>query len=123
MGKGLKRKTTVKAKAQRVKFTLDCSAPVDDNILDPAGLEKFFQDRIKVNGKTGNLGEAVQITREKSKIVVNADLPFSKRYLKYLTKKYLKKQQLRDFLRVIGINRQPYELRYFNISAENDEEE
>merc|ERR1719238_1767749 len=121
--KGLKRKTVTKAKAQRVKFVLDCSAPVDDNILDPAGLEKFFQDRIKVNGKTGNLGEAVAISREKSKIVVNAELPFSKRYLKYLTKKYLKKQQLRDFLRVIATSKGGYELRYFNISAEENDDE
>jgi large subunit ribosomal protein L22e len=46
------------------------------------------------------------------------------RYLKYLTKKYLKKHNVRDWLRVIASNkdRNVYELRYFNI-AENDGEE
>merc|ERR1712232_572083 len=120
---GLKKKTTVQKKKVMVKFSLDCRQPVDDNIMDPAGLEKFFQDRIKVAGKTGNLGESVNITRDKAMIHINAELPFSKRYIKYLTKKYLKKQQLRDFLRVIAPTKGAYELRYFNVSAEDEEEE
>ena len=101
---------------------MDCAQPVDDNIMDPAGLETFFNDRIKVAGKTGNMGEKVKVTREKAKITVQAELPFSKRYLKYLTKKYLKKQQLRDFLHVIAPSRMSYELRYFNINADEEEE-
>ena len=46
------------------------------------------------------------------------------RYLKYLTKKYLKKHNVRDWLRVIASNkdRNVYELRYFNI-ADNDGED
>ena len=71
---------------------------MEDKVLDPASFEKFLHDRIKVNGKAGELGGKVTISRDKTKIVVNAEAPFSKRYLKYLTKKYLKKQQLRDFL-------------------------
>lgn len=53
-----------------------------------------------MNGKAGALGETVSIARDKAKLTVTAELPFSKRYLKYLTKKHLKKQQLRDYLRV-----------------------
>jgi large subunit ribosomal protein L22e len=45
------------------------------------------------------------------------------RYLKYLTKKYLKKNLLRDTLRVISTTRDTYELRYFQIGGEADEEE
>ena len=49
-------------------------------------------------------------------------------YLKYLTKKYLKKNNVRDWLRVIASNkdRNAYELRYFKIAdagAEEDEED
>ena len=108
------------AKAQTVKFTIDCAAPVEDSVLDVASFGKFLQDHIKVNGKAGALGETVSLTTEKTKIVVAAQMPFSKRYLKYLTKKYLKKQQLRDYLRVVANNQQKntYELNYFNINAE-----
>ncbi|KAH9616468.1 hypothetical protein KSS87_014962 [Heliosperma pusillum] len=107
-----------------VTFTIDCSKPVEDKIMDIASLEKFLQERIKVGGKAGNLGDSVTVSREKNKITVTSDSNFSKRYLKYLTKKYLKKHNVRDWLRVIAANkdRNVYELRYFNI-AENEAEE
>ena len=56
--------------------------------------EKFLLDRIKVGGKTGNLGDLVSVSRDKAKVVVTSETAFSKRYLKYLSKKYLKKQQV-----------------------------
>ncbi|XP_010938384.1 large ribosomal subunit protein eL22z [Elaeis guineensis] len=107
-------------------FTIDCTKPVDDKIMDIASLEKFLQERIKVaGGKPGALGDQVSVTREKSKIIVTSEGPFSKRYLKYLTKKYLKKHNVRDWLRVIASNkdRSVYELRYFNIAENEGEEE
>ncbi|RRT62873.1 hypothetical protein BHE74_00015568 [Ensete ventricosum] len=113
-------------------FVIDCAKPVEDKIMDIASLEKFLQERIKVaGGKAGALGDAVIVTRDKSKITVTSDGPFSKRvylfyrYLKYLTKKYLKKHNVRDWLRVIASNkdRNVYELRYFNIAENEGEEE
>lgn len=54
---------------------------------------------------------------------MESSIPMSKRYVKYLTKKYLKKQQLRDFLRVIANRKDSYELRYFNMAQEEGETE
>ncbi|KAL9971103.1 hypothetical protein ACROYT_G023590 [Oculina patagonica] len=45
------------------------------------------------------------------------------RYLKYLTKKYLKKNNLRDWLRVVSSAQTTYELRYFQINNEDEDEE
>lgn len=45
------------------------------------------------------------------------------RYLKYLTKKYLKKKQIRDWLHVIANGPTNYDLRYFNINNEEQEED
>ena len=48
------------------------------------------------------------------------------RYLKYLTKKFLKKNQLRDYVRVVSCNKTGYELRYLHINVaeeESDDEE
>jgi len=120
--KGLKKKAAVKGKKQVLKYTVDCQQPADDNIIETKDLEKFFNNRIKVEGKTGNLGEKVTISRDKAKICITAEAPLSKRYLKYLSKKYLKMQQLRDFLRVVAPNKSGYELRYFNINEDNGEE-
>ena len=50
-------------------------------------------------------------------------IPFSGRYLKYLTKKFLKKQQLRDWLRVVSTSKGVYELRFFNVVNDEGEDE
>merc|ERR1712002_532461 len=105
-----------KKKKLLLKFTVDCTHPVEDGIMDSGNFEKFLHERIKVNGKTNNFGSNVAIERNKSKIVVTSDVPFSKRYLKYLTKKYLKKNNLRDWLRVVASTKDAYELRYFQIN-------
>ncbi|KAL8028927.1 hypothetical protein ABFX02_14G194700 [Erythranthe guttata] len=118
--KGWKKKKNMSA-----AYVIDCAKPVQDKIMDIASLEKFLQERIKVSGKPGALGDIVIVTRDNTKITVTANhTTFSKRYLKYLTKKYLKKNNVRDWLRVIASNkdRNIYELRYFNI-AENEAEE
>merc|ERR1711924_455915 len=108
-----------------MKFAIDYLVPLEDGLFEGQQFERFLQERIKVDGKTGNLGEKVTISREKAKIFVTAELPFSKRYLKYLTKKYLKKQQLRDYVHVVASSKFMYELRYFNIpdnEADDDDE-
>eukprot|EP01088_Endostelium_zonatum_P018948 TRINITY_DN62_c0_g1_i2.p1 TRINITY_DN62_c0_g1~~TRINITY_DN62_c0_g1_i2.p1 ORF type:complete len:240 (+),score=113.01 TRINITY_DN62_c0_g1_i2:56-775(+) len=115
-----KRATAAKAKKQ-LKFVIDLTHPVEDGILDPVTFEKFLHDRIKVNGKAGNLGKAVTITREAAKINITAEAPFAKRYVKFLTKKYLKKHNLRDWLRVVSKDKTTYELRYFNIHEAEEE--
>ncbi|KAK1346853.1 hypothetical protein QTO34_000713 [Cnephaeus nilssonii] len=75
---------------------------------------------VKVNGKTGNLGNVVHIECFKNKITVVSKKQFSKRYLKYLTKKYLKKDSLRYWLHVVASDKETYELRYFQISQDED---
>ncbi|NP_001279404.1 60S ribosomal protein L22 [Callorhinchus milii] len=112
-----------KKKKPALKFTVDCTHPVEDGIMDSCNFEQFLQERIKVNGKAGNLGGAVTIERNKSKITVTSEVPFSKRYLKYLTKKYPKKNNLRDWLRVVANSKESYELRYFQINQDEEEEE
>ncbi len=79
-----------------------------------------------MEGRTGNLGDQIDIKQVgDGKIEVVAHIPFSGRYLKYLTKKFLKKQQLRDWLRVVSTSKGVYELRFFNVvneDAEDDDE-
>jgi len=41
--------------------------------------------------------------------------------LKYLTKKFLKKNNLRDYIRVVASSSASYELRYFQINPEEEE--
>uniref|UniRef100_A0ABD2XJG2 Large ribosomal subunit protein eL22 n=1 Tax=Trichogramma kaykai TaxID=54128 RepID=A0ABD2XJG2_9HYME len=121
------KKQHLRGKAQKkkvsLKFTIDCTHPVEDGIMDVANFEKYLQERIKVYGKTNNFGNNVSIEKQRMKLIVNSDIEFSKRYLKYLTKKYLKKNKLRDWLRVVSKDKETYELRYFQINSQDDEEE
>merc|ERR1712156_846778 len=90
MGKAVQQKggKAAKGKKSGTKYVIDCSLPVSDNVIVLNDFTDFLQQKIKVDGKTGNLANAVN----------EAKIDFSKRYLKYLTKKYMKKQQLRDYL-------------------------
>ena len=98
-----------------LKYTINCKLPIEDNVIMLNDFEAFLQKKIKVENKTGNLGTAVTVGKDSSSIIVQATIPFSKRYLKYLTKKYLKKQDLKEYLRVVASQKNQYELRYFNI--------
>uniref|UniRef100_H2P5D3 Large ribosomal subunit protein eL22 n=1 Tax=Pongo abelii TaxID=9601 RepID=H2P5D3_PONAB len=92
--------------------------------MDAANFEQFLQERIKVNGKAENLGgEMATIERSKSKINVTSEVPFSKRYFKYLTKKYLKKNNLHDWLLLVANSKDSYKLCYFQIKQDKEEDE
>lgn len=113
-------------KKSNQKFEVNVSTPAADGIFDVAAYETFLHDRIKVEGRTNNLTTMIKITREGNEkviITVHHSVQFSKRYIKYLTKKFLKKHMLRDWIRVVASNKSTYELRYFNINDDNEEEE
>ena len=105
-------------KKNAFKFSIDCRLPIEDNVIVLKDFESFLTRNIKVDNKKGNLGTNVTVALDKESVVVESKVPFSKRYLKYLTKKYLKKQELKEFLRVIAINKSTYQLKYFNIQNE-----
>jgi hypothetical protein len=52
-----------------------------------------------------------------TKITVTSNIPLSKRYLKYLTKKFLKKNSLRDWIRVVASSKDVYVLKFYNIAS------
>lgn len=82
-----------------------------------------MNDRVKVDGRTNNLAEnGTVISRQENVINFSCQGPVSKRYLKYLTKKFLKKQQLRDWLRVVSTDKSTYTIKYFNVGEQNEEE-
>ena len=111
-----------KAAATKHKYIIDYSKPAGDGVFDGAAFEKYLHDRIKVENKTGQLGDNVKITREGTcihaldrglpvscqypsgdvRLTVASNIPLSKRYLKYLTKKFLKKNSLRDWIRSVS---------------------
>ena len=73
--------------------------------------------------KTNNLKDVVKVELEGgNKVTITSTSAYPKRYFKYLAKKYLKKNQLREYLRVIANSKTGYELRYFQMAGEEDAE-
>ena len=124
MGKAVQKKSgkAAKGKKQVAKFVINCQLPIDDNVIAINDFTDFLTSRIKVEGKTGNLGNQVTVGKDGANVNVESKIDFSKRYLKYLTKKYMKKQQLRDYLRVVATNKNSYQLRYLQLDAEGGDE-
>jgi len=117
----IKGKKPAVTKKNPTKFSIDCKAPIEDKVFYPEDFTSFLKSKIKVGGKVNNLSEQVTIGSDKTNINVQASIPLAKRYLKYLTKKYLRKQELRDYLHVVSTGKSTYELRYFNIQNEGEE--
>ncbi len=115
--KAAERKTAEKEK-KKSAFTIDCTLPVKDKVFQAKELVEYFLNRIKVAGKTKNLGKSVGVACDDGKkIKVNAEIPLAKRYLKYLAKKFLKKQEVRDYLRLVAPSKSTYEFKYFKMES------
>ena len=120
------KKTGAKGKSPKVtkKFVINASQPARDKIFDVSAFEKFLNDKIKIDGRTGNLGDTITISQVgDGKIEIVAHNELSGRYLKYLTKKFLKKMQLRDWLRVVSTSKGVYELKFFNVVNDDADED
>ncbi|KAB0358884.1 hypothetical protein FD755_016829 [Muntiacus reevesi] len=83
-----------KPKKSTWKFNLDLTHP-------------FLQEKVKVNGKTGKLGNVIRTASFKNKIMVN----------------YLKKNNLLDWLHVVVCDKETYKLCYFQIRQDEGESE
>ena len=46
-------------KSINLRFNIDCSQPVDDKVIACSDFQDFLTKRIKVEGKTGNLGKHI----------------------------------------------------------------
>eukprot|EP00818_Percolomonas_sp_WS_P010316 CAMPEP_0117447338 /NCGR_PEP_ID=MMETSP0759-20121206/6823_1 /TAXON_ID=63605 /ORGANISM="Percolomonas cosmopolitus, Strain WS" /LENGTH=142 /DNA_ID=CAMNT_0005239669 /DNA_START=44 /DNA_END=472 /DNA_ORIENTATION=+ len=104
------------------KYFIDCAIPAEDGIFDLDHFEKYIADNYKVvkGAHKGDLGKKVRLFKKSENLHVHTDVKVSRRYLKYLTKKYLHRQELGEWLRVVSApgRQKGYTLKYFNIGQE-----
>jgi large subunit ribosomal protein L22e len=114
-----------KEKAYR-KFTVDFNQAVSNNLLSLEAAMKYLSQNIKVSGLKGKLGESVKVgqtdkkDKQKNTVVVSVDntMTFSKRYVKYLIKKFLKRENISLYLRVIANGPNSYLVKLFSRNVE-----
>ena len=98
------------------KYTVDFSNPLENKLLTLESVLKFLQNNMKLNGLKGKLGKTILINtdekREKSKtsivISVDSSIKFSKRYIRYLVKKFLKKEGVAKYLTLTATSPSAY---------------
>eukprot|EP01061_Rhynchopus_euleeides_P020011 TRINITY_DN32758_c0_g1_i2.p1 TRINITY_DN32758_c0_g1~~TRINITY_DN32758_c0_g1_i2.p1 ORF type:complete len:138 (+),score=78.70 TRINITY_DN32758_c0_g1_i2:137-550(+) len=116
-----------RAEQGKLVYRIDCSIPFNDDVVTSETMTKFatyLTEHLKVGGKTGQLGGKCEIAAEEKQIVVTKfKVLFAKRYLKFLTRKFLKKEKLRDYLRPVSTKKHDYQLRYYNIHLDDEAEE
>eukprot|EP01063_Lacrimia_lanifica_P005794 TRINITY_DN134_c0_g3_i1.p2 TRINITY_DN134_c0_g3~~TRINITY_DN134_c0_g3_i1.p2 ORF type:complete len:132 (+),score=86.93 TRINITY_DN134_c0_g3_i1:68-463(+) len=116
-----------KAEQGKLVYTIDCSIPVQDGLLEPSALtdlKVYLEEHLKINGKTGQLGEKVKIDATDNAVTITKfKVLFAKRALKFYTRKWLIQQKLRDYLRPVATGKAEYQLRYYNIHLDGDDEE
>ena len=106
-----------------LKFRVDLQEPVKDEILIMKEYVDFLKSNIKVNNKKGELGDAITVTSKGHVAIVTSTIPFSKRYLKYLTKKYLKKVEINEYLKVNATDKATYKVLYLKLDRNDEDEE
>ena len=99
-----------KVKKERTykKYSVDFNSPVENKLLSLEGAAKYLTANIKVGGLKGKLGESVKVltdsknTKVKNSVQIQVDnkLKFSKRYIRYLVKKFLKREGIVKYLTV-----------------------
>ncbi|CBH16102.1 60S ribosomal protein L22 [Trypanosoma equiperdum] len=110
------------AKGKKV-FKIDCSIPASDGIFSDdilSNFQQYFQDNVKLNGRKGKLTSKVRVNMRENILSITTTMAYRKKYFKYLTKKFLKKKDLRDWIRILAKGKDTYQLKYFNIQDQEE---
>nr|5T5H_V Chain V, 60S ribosomal protein L22 [Trypanosoma cruzi] len=97
-------------------FKIDCTIPANDGIFSEeilGNFEQYFQENVKLNGRKGKLTEKVRVGLRNNVLTITTTMAYRKKYFKYLTKKFLKKKDLRDWIRILARGKDTYQLKYF----------
>lgn len=107
-------------------YILDCKGAVGTGLVLLPDLEKYILEKFKVSkgSKAGDLKGRVtiKITKDK-KMHINSTEQFPKRYVKYLTKRFLCKMSVIDYFRIISTGPKSFEIRHYEDSSAAADEE
>ena len=100
---------------------VDCGKCLE--FVEPKKFVVFLKQTIKVNNKAGNTKE-VEVKVEGTKVVVStSSAKLTKKYIKYLTKKFLKRNNLRDWLRIVSNKTDGFTLEFFAVDQDEEDVE
>jgi large subunit ribosomal protein L22e len=108
------------------KFYVDFSEPLDNKLLSIESASKFLNSNMKIDGLKGNLKDIIKINVDEKKnkkcllIQVDNQLQFSKKYIKYLVKKFLKREGIVNYLTVLSNSPNSYAVKVLKNNNEGN---
>ena len=118
-------KTSKKEKVYK-KYFVDFSDPLDNILLSIESAMKYLNSNMKIDGLKGNLKDFVKINvddkRNKKSLLIQVDnqMQFSKKYIKYLVKKFLKREGIVKYLTVLSNSPNSYEVKVLKNNNEGN---
>jgi len=108
---------------KEIKYTIDLTAAMDDEdqVIDQGHYIDYLKTKLKLN-KVSLCDKFATVESAGKKVVVASSVKFGKRYLKYLTNKYLKAQDIKTYLRVLATDKLGYKVRFLNLEEGGKEE-
>ncbi|EFO61295.1 Hypothetical protein GLP15_4015 [Giardia lamblia P15] len=113
-------KKCVKKEQGNIRFAVDCSAGKDLE-LNLNEFADYVRTHFKINNRKHGVAEKVACSVEGDSLVIQTTgYEFAKRYVKYLTKRFLY-QDYQGVFRVLSIDKETYTLKPYTIEDDDDE--
>merc|ERR1712124_19170 len=108
---------------KEVKYTIDLTAAMDDDdqVIEQQHYVDWLKTKLKLNGKA-LCDEFCTVEASGKKVIVASNVKFGKRYLKYLTNKYLKSCDIKSYLRVFASDKLGYKVKFLSLQEGGAEE-
>jgi hypothetical protein len=121
--------TTPTAATVAVKKTsrviLDVKTPVEKTLIVMPHVEDYFKRSLKVKemgSVKGKLGDSLSVKAEGDKLLFTMQgEAIPKRQIKYLARRYLNKEKLHNYLRVVADGKDSYKIKFWTREAEGGE--
>ena len=104
-----------------LKFVIDASVMIEDGLFNASSLADYIRAHIKVNGRDSSKTSLITVRPADSKVHITSQVGVSKRYFKYLVKRYLKSNNLLNYARVLATDKGTYKLKYINVGKADKE--
>ncbi|EKX50090.1 large subunit ribosomal protein L22e_2, cytoplasmic type [Guillardia theta CCMP2712] len=86
------------------RASVNCTLAIAHGLFNATDLATYLKQRIKYNGKLHNYDDAIEVKVDGHDVILFLSEAFSTRYIRYLTKKFICKIELKDIVRPVSVD-------------------
>ncbi|KAF7697532.1 60S ribosomal protein L22 [Cucumispora dikerogammari] len=107
-------------KESKFSYNLNFLECINDGLFTVEEVKEHLENKFKVEGKTGNLGGKIELKINGNNLQLISTFKFRKSYLKYLSKKFLFKKNLTDWVHLVSDYKTGYDFTYYKVAKEGE---